>query len=114
MLEVLLGSKNAERVLQYLLAKEEGYIRGIANFYKVSPSVIKSQIDKFEVGGVIVGTSLANIRMYRLNKRYAFYNELVALLKKARYAYPEEERLRLIEKSRKRPRSNKKPLTKRD
>ena len=49
MLDILFGSKNAERVLQYLLSKETGYIREIAQFYEVSPSVIKKQLDKFEL-----------------------------------------------------------------
>ena len=73
----------------------------IAQFYEVSPSVIKKQLDKFE---------LANIRMYELNKRYAFYEELTALLKKARSTYLNEERIKLVRKERTRPRANKKPL----
>ena len=32
MIESLLGSKNAERVLMYIFAREEGYAREIANF----------------------------------------------------------------------------------
>lgn len=110
MLEVLFGGKNAERLLQYLLARETGYIREISDFYKVSPSVIKKQIDKFENANVIVGRSLANIRLYELNKRYAFYDELTALLKKARSTYPDDERMKLVRKGRTRPRSNNKPL----
>lgn len=110
MLEVLLGSKNAERVLQYLLSKESGYIREISQFYEVSPSVIKKQLDKFETANIIVGKNLANVRIYELNKRYPFYEELTALLKKARSAYDDEERMNLIRKKRTRPRSNNKPL----
>ena len=110
MLEVLFGSKNAERVLQYLLSKESGYIREIAQFYEVSPSVIKKQLDKFELANIIVGKNLANIRMYELNKRYPFYEELVALLKKARTTYSNEERIKLVRKERTRPRANNKPL----
>ena len=110
MLDILFGSKNAERVLQYLLAKETGYIREIALFYEVSPSVIKKQLDKFELANIIVGRNLANIRMYELNKRNPFYEELVALLKKARNTYSDEERMELIRKKRTRPRANNKPL----
>ena len=110
MLDILFGSKNAERVLQYLLSKEAGYIREIAQFYEVSPSVIKKQLDKFELANIIVCKNLANIRMYELNKRYPFYEELSALLKKARSTYSDEERMELIRKKRTRPRANKKPL----
>ena len=44
MLEVLFGSKNAERVLQYFVSKDSGYIREISQFYNVSQSVIKKQL----------------------------------------------------------------------
>jgi len=109
MLDVLFGSKNAQRVLIYLLAKESGYIRQIADFYSVSPSVIKQQLDKFELAGIIVGKNFANTRIYELNKRYPFYTELSALLRKALSTYPDEERIELIKKERNRPRANKKP-----
>lgn len=110
MLAVLFGSKNAERTLQYLLARDSGYTREIAEFYDTSPSVIKKQLDKFEKANIIVGKNIANIRMYELNKRYAFYDELAALLRKARSSYSDEERMRLVRKERQRPRSNNKPL----
>ena len=110
MLEILFGSKNAERVLQYLSTTESGYIREIADFYDVSPSVIKKQLDKFELAGIIVGKNFANIRIYELNKRYPFYNELNALLNKALTSYSDEDRIKLIRKDRTRPRANNKPL----
>lgn len=34
MIEVLLGSKNAEKALLYIFSREEGYAREIASFYK--------------------------------------------------------------------------------
>ena len=69
MLEVLFGSKNAERVLQFLLARNNAYAREIALFYDVSPSVIKKQLEKFETGSIIVGRDIGNIRIYELNQR---------------------------------------------
>ncbi len=110
MLSVLFGSKNAERVLIYLLTKESGYIREISDYYNVSPSVIKSQLDKFELVGIVVGSDFANTRIYELNKRYPFYKELSALLRKALSAYPDDERIKLARKTRTRPRANNKPL----
>ena len=35
MLEVIFGSKNRERVLQYILAKGEGYAKEIAQIFMV-------------------------------------------------------------------------------
>ena len=110
MLEVLFGGKTKERVLQYILAKEEGYIRGIASFYNISATLVKQQIDKLELGGVIVGKDIGNIRMYRLNRRYPFLKELVALLERAREGYSPDELDELLEIPRQRPRRKGKPL----
>lgn len=113
MLEVLFGSKNAERVLQFLLARNNAYAREIALFYDVSPSVIKNQLEKFEIGNIIVGRDIGNIRVYELNQRNPFINELTALLLKARTTYEPQERARLVRKDRSRPRSKNKPLIQR-
>lgn len=113
MLEVLFGSKNAERVLQFLLARNSAYAREIALFYDVSPSVIKNQLEKFEIGNIIVGRDIGNIRVYELNQRNPFINELTALLLKARTTYEPQERARLVRKDRSRPRSKNKPLIQR-
>ncbi|RLA82913.1 MAG: ArsR family transcriptional regulator [Epsilonproteobacteria bacterium] len=110
MLEVLFGGKTKERVLQYLLAKEEGYIRGISNYYDVSASVVKLQIDKLEQGSVIIGKNAGNTRMYRLNPRYPFLKELIALLERARESYSPDELQRLMSSDRTRPRRKGKPL----
>ena len=114
MLSVLLGSQNAERVLQYLLAKEQGYLKEISVFYDVAPSILKKQVDKFENAGVIIGTSVGRTRILKLNKRYPFYKELEALLKKARISYPEEKQEDLLSKDRIRFRKKDKPLSYRD
>ena len=57
MIEVLLGSKNAERVLIYIFAREEGYAREIATFYESDLKSIQMQLDKFEKSGVLASRS---------------------------------------------------------
>ena len=113
MLDILFGSKNAERVLQFILARNSAYAREIALFYDVSPSVIKKQLEKFETGSIIVGRNIGNIRIYELNQRNPFIKELTALLIKSRSTYEPEERARLVRKDRSRPRSKNKPLIQR-
>ena len=109
MLEVLLGSKNRERVLQFILAKGEGYAKEIADFYGTSLDPIQKQLEKLELGGVLVSRSVGRTRLFVFNPRYAFRNELQALLEKAREYYSPEEIERLT-MSRKRPRRAGKPL----
>lgn len=113
MLDVLFGSKNAERVLQFILARNNAYAREISLYYDVSPSVIKKQLDKFEASSIIVGRDIGNIRIYELNQRNPFMKELTALLVKVRSSYEASDRAKLVRKDRQRPRSKNKPLVQR-
>jgi len=109
MIEVLLGSKNAERVLIYIFTRDEGYAREIATFYGTDLKPIQMQLDKFEKGGVLVSRSIGRTRPYEFNPRYPFLNELKTLLEKALSFYPanEQEELRM---NRRRPRAKGKDL----
>lgn len=105
----LLGSESAEQVLIYLLAREEGYPRGIAQFYNVSLLRIQNQLEKMEAGGVLVSSLVGRTRVYQFNPRYYFLKELRILLQKALDAYPPELKDQLL-MNRRRPRRTGKPL----
>ncbi len=111
MLEDLFGSKNRERVLQFILANDQGYARQIADFYGSSIDPIQKQLERLEQGGILVSQTVGRTRLFMFNPRYAFRKELIALLEKARSFYPESEIERLT-KQRKRPRRTGKPLLK--
>jgi hypothetical protein len=53
MIETILGSENAEKVLMYLFVREKGYASEIADFYDSDLSPIQNQLLKFETGGVL-------------------------------------------------------------
>jgi predicted ArsR family transcriptional regulator len=109
MLGELFGSKNRERVLQYIDVNGEGYAKEIADFYDSSVDPIKKQLERLEAGGILVSQTVGRTRLFMLNPRYAFKDELHALLKRAREFYKpcEQERLQM---QRKRPRRTGKPL----
>jgi len=109
MLEPLLGSTNCERVLIFLAAREEGYLREISDFFETSPAPILKQLEKLENGGVLFSRLAGRTRLYGFNPRYPFLKELKSLLDKALIFYPEDIRARLLE-SRRRPRRKGKPL----
>jgi predicted transcriptional regulator len=109
MLETLFGSKNMERVLQFILANSEGYAKEIADFYNSSLDPIQKQLEKMELAGILVSKKVGRTRLFMFNPRYAFLNELKALLEKARTYYSPEEIERLTMR-RKRPRRAGKPL----
>lgn len=109
MIEVLLGSKNAERVLMYIFTRSEGYAREIASFYGTDLKPIQMQLDKFEKSGILVSRSIGRTRPYEFNPRYPFLDELKALLEKALSFYPakQQEELKM---NRRRPRARGKDL----
>lgn len=109
MIESLLGSKNAERVLIYIFARGEGYAREIAGFYKTDLKSIQLQLDKFEKSGILASRAVGRTRPYVFNPRYPFLNEVKALLEKALSFYPPKEQEELV-MNRRRPRAKGKVL----
>jgi predicted transcriptional regulator len=109
LLEELFGSKNRERVLQFILANSEGYAKEIADFYESSLDPIQKQLERLELGSILVSKKVGRTRLFMLNPRYAFKNELEALLLKAREYYA-PEMIEKLTKQRKRPRRTGKPL----
>lgn len=109
MIEVLLGSEYAEKVLIYLEVRGKGYASEIAAFYNADLVTIQNQLLKFEGGGVLVSFLSGRTRVFEFNPAYPFLEELKALLGKALHYYrPEDvERLKMI---RRRPRRTGKPL----
>ena len=109
MLLPLFGTQNSERVLIFLLARNQGYAREIAQFFDTNLYAIQRQLDKLEAGGVLVSRTAGRTRLYQFNPRYPFLNELRQLLEKALSYYPDDVRESLI-MNRRRPRKRDKPL----
>ena len=109
MLKPLFGTENSERVLVFLLTRNEGYAREIAQFFDTNLFGIQRQLDKLESGGVLVSHTAGRTRLYQFNPRYPFLNKLKQLLDKALAFYPEDVRENLMT-NRRRPRKRDKPL----
>lgn len=109
MLEAILGTKNRELTLQYLFVFQEGYAREIAKYFDAPLPSIQNQLQHFETNGLALSKMSGRTKVYFLNPRYAFLEELTALLAKARLFYKPELKDKL-EMQRKRPRRIGKPL----
>jgi hypothetical protein len=109
MLEPLLGSKGSEKVLIFITARGEGYAREISQFFSMNISTVQNQLDKLELGGILVSITKGRTRIYSFNPRYLFLKELKSLLDKALSFYPEDEREKLV-MDRRRPRRRGKPI----
>jgi hypothetical protein len=103
MLKPLLGSKSSEKVLIFIEVLGEGYAREISRFFETALDPIQKQLDKLELGGILVSFIKGRTRIYTFSPRYPFLKELKGLLDKALTFYPEEERERLL-MNRRRPR----------
>ena len=95
MLEPILGSVSSERVLLFIHAKGEGYGREIARFYNADLDPIQKQLDKLELGDVLVSRVEGRKLLFSFNPGYPFLEELKGLLEKALLLYPTDERERL-------------------
>ncbi|HIP61829.1 MAG TPA: ArsR family transcriptional regulator, partial [Sulfurovum sp.] len=67
MLEELFGSKNRERVLQYILANKQGYAKEIADFYNSSVDPMQKQLERMELGAILVSQTVGRTRIFMFN-----------------------------------------------
>jgi DNA-binding MarR family transcriptional regulator len=109
MLGPILGSRNSERILVFIRARDEGYATEIARMYKTDLYGIQKQLDRLEAGGVLVSRKVGRTRVYTFNPRYQLLPQLKDLLQKAISFYPVAAREELL-MNRRRPRRRGKPL----
>jgi hypothetical protein len=94
-LEPILGSISRERVLVFVHAKNEGYAREMARFFRTDLGQIQKQLTRLEKAGILIGYQAGRTRLYHFNPDYPFLNELAALLEKVLQHYPLEQRYEL-------------------
>lgn len=109
MIEAIVGSEGAERVLLFLAARNSGYPREIANTWSMDVSTVQNQLLRMERDGLLVSRTVGRTRLFEFNPRYAFKNEVKALLNKALAQLPPGVQEQLI-LHRKRPRRTGKTL----
>jgi predicted transcriptional regulator len=108
-MEVIFGSKAMERVLFFLVARNEAYASEIASYFDTQLTPIQNQLYKLENAGVVVSRQVGRTRVFMLNPRYPFIRELKALVEKAMKFLSQDE-FRRLTVYRKRPRRTGKPL----
>ena len=109
MLEAVLGSTGAERVLIVIAGRGKAYAAEIAKIFDLNPPAVHKQLDRMERDGLLVSQEVGRTRVYEFNPRFAFREELQAMLEKALSMYPQEVRDKIL-LERRRPRRKGKPL----
>lgn len=87
-LKGILRAESQEKILIYLLLRQSGYGKAIAEFFGVPLNPIQKQLARLEADGVIVSKTIGKVRDYALSPRYPFIQPLKGLLKEAVEAYP--------------------------
>jgi hypothetical protein len=96
MLDILFGSKNAERVLLFLLVNGSCYGSEIQKAFDVSLSPIQSILYKFEKAGIVLSELQGNKKLFRLDPSYPLYADLKSMLKTAFVHLPSAEKRQLF------------------
>lgn len=109
MIESIVGSKSSEQVFIFMIARDEGYAKEIADFFDSELYAIQKQLKRLEAANILVSKKIGRTRIYQFNPRYPFLKELKSLLEKAISFYPGDIRENLI-MNRRRPRKSDKPL----
>lgn len=108
-LKGILRAESQEKILMYLLVRDTGYGKSIADFYGVPANPIQKQLVRLEQDGVIACQLIGKVRNYEFNPSYPFLDPLKSLLKAALEAYP-TELIQQLMVQRTRPRQAGKPL----
>ncbi|MDZ7781637.1 MAG: winged helix-turn-helix domain-containing protein [Halioglobus sp.] len=109
MLEAVVGTESAERILMFLAARKKGYAKEISDFWDMNLSVCQNQLGRMERDGLLTSEKSGRTKVYSFNKRYAFSDDVQQLFLKALGYCPKHLQADL-KLNRKRPRRSGKPL----
>jgi DNA-binding transcriptional ArsR family regulator len=109
MLETILGSAAAEKVLLYMQNYGQAYGREIADTFELSHSQVQKQLLKLESGGVLVSRLMGRTRLYEWNPRNPLVGPLRNMLAATLDSLPADNQQRYFRK-RTRPRRSGKAL----
>jgi DNA-binding transcriptional ArsR family regulator len=91
-LDAIVGSAAAERVLLFVQNYGEAYGREIAATFGLAPSQVQKQLRKLEAGGILVSREIGRTRVFSWNPRNPLVTPLQALLQAALDSLPAARR----------------------
>lgn len=109
MLDSILGSETAAKVMLYLVHYGEAYANGLAKDMGIALSQVQKQLNKFEKAGVLVSKKTGTVRLYSFNPKLGIVKKFTALITAFYDAIPVEKREDMFH-VRRRPRRKGKPI----
>lgn len=91
MINELFGNETSAKILLYIANYEQGSPSGIAATFDMNKMRVYKQMIRLEDAGIIVGRAMGNQKVFSINPRLLFKDELLKLLKKQLDLLPEAE-----------------------
>ncbi len=111
MLEKILGSDTAMKVMLHLIHYGEIYPSAVAKDYEISLSAVQKQFERFEEAGVLVSKLVGKTRVYFFNKKSPIAKPFMDLIKVYYDGLTLEDKEKIFAQ-RRRPRRPGKPVIK--
>lgn len=111
MLDKILGSDTAMKIMFHLYHYGEIYPTAVARDYKISLSAVQKQFERFEETGILVSKLVGKTRVYFFNMKFPATKAFLQLIK-VYYDGLSLEDKELIFSERRRPRRKGKPVVK--
>ena len=109
MLESIFGNSSAEKALLHIYHYGEIHASAIAKDYEQSITPIKSQLERFELGGILKSKLMGKTRVFSFNDKSPWMKPIHQILEIAYNSIPLEERQEIFN-TRRRPRRTGKPI----
>ncbi len=81
MLEKILGSDTAMKIMFHLVHYGEIYPSAVAKDYQIALSAVQRQFERFEDAGILVSKLMGKTRVYQLNKKSPVAKPFLDLIK---------------------------------
>lgn len=111
MLEKILGSDTAMKIMLHLIHYGEIYPSAVARDYQISLSAVQKQFERFEEAGILVSKLVGKTRVYFFNKKFPATKPFMDLIKVYYDGLSLEDKEKLFG-TRRRPRRPGKPVIK--
>lgn len=111
MLEKILGSDTAMKIMLHLIHYGEIYPSAVAKDYEISLSAVQKQFERFEEAGILVSKLVGKTRIYLFNKKSPTVKPFIDLIKVYYDGLSLEDKEKIFA-ARRRPRRPGKPVIK--
>jgi len=81
MLDKILGSETAMKIMLHLYHYGEIYPSAVAKDYQISQSAVQKQFERFEEAGILISKLVGKTRQYAFNKKSPLAKPFIELIK---------------------------------